>query len=196
MRTTAAIVGDGLAGLHAARLLHAAGIDFRLLEARDRLGGRILLLDGSGALSDDGLDLGPSWFWPGMQPGLAAQAHGLGLAAFLQHGDGNALFERTPEGAIHRFPSMRQEPRSMRLAGGTGALVKALAAALPSERLRLGSAVSHVALRRDGVVLSIGGPVAARHVLTAEQVVLALPPGLLATTVGFDPSLEPNTASL
>ena len=60
------IIGGGLAGLTAARLLHHAGIGFQLLEARDRLGGRILSTDASGEVSDDGFDLGPSWFWPGM----------------------------------------------------------------------------------------------------------------------------------
>ena len=36
------IIGGGLAGLHAARLPQSAGIAFCLVEARDRLGGRIL----------------------------------------------------------------------------------------------------------------------------------------------------------
>jgi monoamine oxidase len=40
-----AILGGGLAGLHSARLLHAAGVGFRLFQARDRLGGRILSAD-------------------------------------------------------------------------------------------------------------------------------------------------------
>ncbi|HKR93125.1 NAD(P)-binding protein [Novosphingobium sp.] len=41
MQTKVAIVGGGLAGLYAARLLNAVGVDFRLLEARDRFGGRV-----------------------------------------------------------------------------------------------------------------------------------------------------------
>lgn len=35
------IIGGGAAGLACARTLHAAGVDFRLLEASDRLGGRL-----------------------------------------------------------------------------------------------------------------------------------------------------------
>ncbi|HJT39447.1 MAG TPA: NAD(P)-binding protein [Sphingobium sp.] len=60
MQTKVAIVGGGLAGLYAARLLNAVGVDFRLLEARDRFGGRVLSIDDTGQLSDDGFDLGPS----------------------------------------------------------------------------------------------------------------------------------------
>ena len=54
------------------RLMWAAGADFQLFEARDRLGGRILTVDDTGAPSDDGFDLGPAWIWPRVQPALAA----------------------------------------------------------------------------------------------------------------------------
>jgi monoamine oxidase len=36
--TQVAIVGGGLSGLNAARLMREAGADFQLFEARDRLG--------------------------------------------------------------------------------------------------------------------------------------------------------------
>lgn len=67
-----AIVGAGLAGLYAARLLNAKGVDFVLIEARDRLGGRIFTADGAGLPCEDGFDLGPSWYWPHMQPAIGA----------------------------------------------------------------------------------------------------------------------------
>ena len=76
IRTSVAIVGGGPAGLYAARRLHALGIDFHLFEARDRLGGRILSANDQGHSSNDGFDLGPSWFWPEMQRGLAALVTG------------------------------------------------------------------------------------------------------------------------
>ena len=47
------IVGGGLAGLTVAHRIHRKGIDFHLLEARSRLGGRILSVDGSGDISVD-----------------------------------------------------------------------------------------------------------------------------------------------
>lgn len=52
----------------AALRIHRAGMAFRLLEARPRLGERILSQDEIGQVSRDGFDLGPSWFWPDMQP--------------------------------------------------------------------------------------------------------------------------------
>jgi phytoene dehydrogenase-like protein len=41
MKSTAIIIGGGLAGLSAARQLHAQGIDFKLFEATERIGGRV-----------------------------------------------------------------------------------------------------------------------------------------------------------
>lgn len=125
-----AIVGGGLAGLVAARLLHRRGVDFVLLEARDRLGGRILCVDANDAPANAGFDLGPSWFWPAMQPTLANLVQDLGLAVFAQHVDGDELVEpaRGAREAL-RYPTMRQEPASMRITGGMGALVHARAIA-------------------------------------------------------------------
>jgi len=44
LRTAVAVVGAGAAGLAAARSLHERGVDFLLLEARDRAGGRAYTL--------------------------------------------------------------------------------------------------------------------------------------------------------
>jgi monoamine oxidase len=53
-RTRVAIVGGGLAGLNALRLLRAANIDARLYEARGRLGGRVFTARGGPVPADDG----------------------------------------------------------------------------------------------------------------------------------------------
>lgn len=60
-----AIVGGGLSGLYAASLLAKKGIDYVLLEARQRLGGRI---ESSPSEYGSAFDLGPTWFWPALQP--------------------------------------------------------------------------------------------------------------------------------
>lgn len=195
MQTTVAVIGGGLAGLYAARLLDAANIDFQLFEARDRLGGRILSAGHDGNPSEDGFDLGPSWFWPGMQPKLAALTRELGLLAFPQHSDGDVLFERTAKEAVQRVSSMRQEPESTRIAGGTGALVAALAAGLQPERLHLQCGLTGAALVAEDLELTFSTQDNSLDIVRANQVIVTMPPRLAAETVSFTPALDTATAA-
>ncbi|WP_338662446.1 FAD-dependent oxidoreductase [Pararoseomonas sp. SCSIO 73927] len=191
-RATVAVVGGGLAGLHAARLLHRAGVGFQLLEARDRLGGRILSVGVDGREAADGFDLGPSWIWPDMQPALAGLVGELGLPSFAQHSMGDVLLDRDPQGQPRRYPGMRQDPASMRLAGGMGALVRALARDLPRPSLRLGTRIAALELGDAGVTLRVVRSDGGEEALTADQVIVAVPPRLLEATVAFTPALAPE----
>ncbi|WP_018236279.1 FAD-dependent oxidoreductase [Ensifer sp. BR816] len=191
---TILIVGGGLAGLTAARLLHQAGIGFQLLEARDRLGGRILSVDATGEASDDGFDLGPSWFWPGMQPALGNLVNDLGLTYFEQNSDGDVVFQRMSRESPQRYRGMRQEPQSMRLAGGTGAIISALAAGLPAQSIQLGARVTHVSLEGQDVVVQYVDASGSAHKQRASHVLFALPPRLLEAKVLFSPALDVVTS--
>ena len=72
------IIGGGLAGLCAARVLAAAGVDVRVLEAQDRVGGRTL----TERCQDGGfIDHGGQWVSPG-QDRIVALADELGLRLF------------------------------------------------------------------------------------------------------------------
>jgi monoamine oxidase len=188
------IVGGGLAGLTAARLLHRAGIGFQLLEARDRLGGRILSADASGSPAADGFDLEPSWFWPAVQPALAALVAELGVAVFPQESAGDIVFQQTPHETPLRFPGMREEWPSMRIAGGAGALISALAAGLPAERIQLNARVTRVTLDGEEIELRHVRADGHEHNVRASHVLFALPPRLLEATVSFAPALDAQTA--
>jgi monoamine oxidase len=127
-RARIAIVGGGLAGLVAAWRLVQQGVrDIVLLEARTTLGGRILSVDATGSLVDmtesalDRFDLGPSWFWPALQPQLDQLVTELGVHRFAQVEDGDLLVERSAQTPPLRTQAHPSEPPSMRLVGGVAA---------------------------------------------------------------------------
>jgi monoamine oxidase len=84
-----AIVGAGLAGLVAARRIAAAGKRPLVLEARDRVGGRLLNEEiGEGKV----VEVGGQWIGP-TQERIAALAGELGVATFPTHDEGRHLIE-------------------------------------------------------------------------------------------------------
>ncbi len=189
-----AIVGAGLAGLYAAHRLREAGVDFVVIEARDRLGGRILTVDETGTPCDDGFDLGPSWYWPHAQPALGELVAELGLASFAQSSDGDVLFERMSREAVQRYRGAVQEQQSMRLVGGSAALVHALARDLPRDKIILGGRVAAMELTGIGVALTIRLASGEPKQLDVSRVIAALPPRLLEASVTFTPAQQVATA--
>ncbi|HEX5714258.1 MAG TPA: flavin monoamine oxidase family protein [Solirubrobacterales bacterium] len=84
-----AIVGAGLAGLVAARRLLAAGVEPLVLEARKRVGGRLLNEEiGDGKV----VEVGGQWIGP-TQERIAALAAELGVETFPTHDRGRHLIE-------------------------------------------------------------------------------------------------------
>src|SRR5829696_1333998 len=94
------VVGAGLAGLTAARELAAAGLDVRVLEARDRVGGRTLSQP-VGEHPEDIVELGGQWVGP-TQHEVLALARELGLDTYPTHIEGRNLFE-DERGKLKRY---------------------------------------------------------------------------------------------
>lgn len=82
------VVGAGLSGLVAARALHRAGVDVRVVEARERVGGRLFTKEIRGTP----VDLGGQWIGP-TQDRVRALATELRLRTFPTFHDGRKLLE-------------------------------------------------------------------------------------------------------
>jgi monoamine oxidase len=96
-RVDVAVVGAGLAGLVAARDLLAAGLSVLVLEARDRVGGRILnhKLKGGAVVEVGGQWVGPT------QDRVQALAEELGVGLYPTYEEGEHLL--AVNGAVKRY---------------------------------------------------------------------------------------------
>ena len=199
------IVGGGLSGLYAALLLEQKGIAYRLLEARNTLGGRIAVAkcsdahatnnstDIDQAESSAAFDLGPSWFWPDYQTQLSTLIESLDLSRFAQFEEGDMMVERIANQPPVRMQGYKSAPPSMRLVGGMAALIDALYARLDASCIMTSQTVQqlnrtpqHIEVQSEDSSGHVTG-----HVTTfrAQHVLLALPPRLVEGRIAFQPAL-------
>ncbi len=103
------VVGAGLAGLAAARILVAAGIDVTVVEARDRVGGRTE----SGVTADGTpIELGGQWIGP-TQNRMYELVDELGLETFPTYNTGEMLLQlggKQTRVASHRGATPKLNP--------------------------------------------------------------------------------------
>lgn len=182
------IIGGGLSGIYAAFLLAEKNKSFVLLEARSRVGGRILSPEHQGFFTD----LGPSWYWPMINPKVKALVQALGLKGYPQFETGLARFQ-AKDGHAETIAGYPMEPPGWRLNGGMISLIKGLFERIPKDIIRLNHPVCEIQRLDNGVGVIVG-----RHdqepkcLLNASKVILALPPRLAASSILFTPDLSHN----
>lgn len=179
-----AIVGAGLCGLALARVLLARGLEVQVMEARERVGGRVLTQQCE--LTGAALDLGARWFWPDTEPRITTLLSELGLTSYAQHDPGDALWLTDP----NREPTRRTDPMGVHvgaqcITGGAAQLTHALAASLPPGCVSTGVAI--LALHDRGAFIELVPQVG--PIWRARLVVLAVPPRLVHEKIQWEPPL-------
>jgi len=196
MRTEVLIVGGGLSGLHTACELTRQGIDFMLVEVRDRLGGRILSYnaDGVSYRSDRaGFDFGPAWFWPG-QSRMEGLVRELDLvdSVFTQYGSGDALYE--DEHTLSRGIAGISMAGSYRMKGGVRQIVAALEQRVAPANILCNARITR--LRQDAGGVHANVMVAGEITeIDANLAVMALPPRLAINSIQLIPALSKERES-
>ncbi|MEO1438414.1 MAG: NAD(P)/FAD-dependent oxidoreductase [Bacteroidota bacterium] len=177
---TITILGAGLTGLTIAYLLRDQPFDVRILEARDRVGGRIL----TDRKPDRApVELGATWL--GQQhTALNAFLAKEGLPIFEQVLGRTAIYEAmsTSPPQLVELP-VNNDP-SYRIAGGTSTLIQYLVDQLPPERIQLNTTVGSVKSVGDRLEVYTN-----QGTYPSDYVVSTLPPFLLHSTIQFDPAL-------
>lgn len=194
MNNPVVIIGAGLSGLRATSLLTEKGIYCRILESRDRIGGRALSATVPNRPDLGRFDLGPTWFWPQYEPQMAALVKELNLATFIQQNDGDMLVERfqikPPERCVLQE---NMDERGVRLTGGIQSLIDALAKSIPPEMIKLQMQVKRIRMDEAGnVTVEAEQANGTIENIPAAAVILALPPRLVAHHIEFAPPLPPD----
>jgi len=172
------IIGAGLSGLYAATLLQDS-YNIIILEARDRLGGRIL--------TEEGHDLGPSWIWS-HQKNILALIQELGLELFPQYNIGQALYDAP--GGVQTFSPPPSAP-SARVLGGLETVVHSLSLKLKPNIIHINEEVLSIAYHGQKLAVTT----------TAKQyqsdlILCSLSPRLACENIKYTPALDASKKDL
>lgn len=176
------IIGGGLCGLTSAYLLAKEGIKTTILEARDRLGGRIHTLRNHGEAP---IEMGATWLG-NKHHHLLKLLDELNIDIYEQFMGNKGYYEPmsvSPPQLVNLPPN--EEP-SYRIEGGSDNLIYSLANYLDDNRILLDQPVR--SLRKQNNKLEVETD---NHLFKADAIISTLPPKLFVDSVAFTPTL-PN----
>ncbi len=179
------IIGGGIAGLTCAYRLHEQGISSTILEARPRLGGRILT-DFPEKRPTTALDYGPTWFWDD-HIHIKKLLRELRIKQFPQYARGMSIYDNGHNQRPHQFRPPAN-PHAFRAVGGMQQIIDKLAKKLPDENIHLNTEVTHITADKDGITVQANQN-GEKVYYDADKVVVAIPPSLANSIITYDPKL-------
>lgn len=172
------ILGAGLSGLLIGYRLKLAGIPFKIIEARNRIGGRIHTVYDT---NQTPVEMGATWFTEQHEQ-LKALLEELELEGFEQYMD-SKVFYQTSATAQTQLVQIPSQAPSYRISGGTSHLIHTLFQKLDADDVLLNQTVTKIKIHKNTV------EVYAKGIFNGDKVVLALPPKLWAKRILFEPHL-------
>ncbi|MEZ4887954.1 MAG: FAD-dependent oxidoreductase [Chitinophagales bacterium] len=179
-KTEVIIIGGGLTGLTLAYLLQQKNISFKVLEARERLGGRVFtkLYERS-----EPLEMGATWLGRKHQ-NLTKLLDSLGVGMFEQALGESAIYEAISTSPPQLVTLAPNTDPSFRIKGGSYSIVDALQKRLDSEQIHTGQIVQSIQQKSDRFEVKTN-----QETFYSNFVVSTLPPFLLVNSVDIQPTL-------
>lgn len=171
------IIGAGLSGLSTAYALRNANIQVEILEARSRLGGRILTKN----TDAQHLELGATWFGP-QHSSLFELIHQLDISYKIQENGEEALYDFRPEGQLQRF-QIPSGPSTYKFQNGTSTLINSLHQN-SSAKIHFNQKVKTINYDSKFKIYT------EENLFEADVVVISVPVQLVADSINFEPNLS------
>ncbi len=178
------IIGAGLCGLYTAFLLRRKGIEVLVLEANDRMGGRIKTVTATTGVT---MEMGATWFG-NQHRNLLELVHEFGIPYFRQHTQGISLFETMSFVPPQKFEISAAEEPSFRIEGGTKVLIEQLISKVGMEHIKTQTKVTSIKEQGDQLIVTDSKG----NNYSADKVITTIPPNLGINTITFEPNLPDN----
>jgi len=184
--TDVIIVGAGLTGMSLARNLTQQGIKFILLEARDRIGGRIHSIK-----KEDGavVEMGATWFFPHFNNLFKLLKH-IKVELEGQFMKGYTMYESEKKIPARKIYSSGDDDM-FRIKGGTSQIVEKLYENIEKDKVLLEQKVTEIRKSSEGMEVISNG-----QIFKSRRVVTTVPQQLLANTVKFSPALSSDVMGI
>ena len=186
MKPTFAILGAGLSGLLIAKRLQALNYSVIVIEARNRIGGRIFTNKSS---LETPVELGATWFGH-QHTEILKLLNELGLGYFEQYMYGTALFEAFSMAPPQEF-NIPQDIPSYRVVGGTQKILEHLANFLNPDQLLLNQIVTDIDFSQEKVHLKTN-----KQTFSADCIISTIPPSLFAHSINCTPILPEDFSNI
>ena len=177
MEKKTVIIGAGLTGLCIAYLLQKRGINCQIIEANNRVGGRILT---SNHTDKAPVEMGATWIHA--VPEWLNFLKEIGVKLFPQDMGNKAWVDHHNQKVSIDIP--KQEPM-YRVEGGTTQITKKLVDLLPKGTITLNSKLTHIKQTYHQITLETE-----HQTIIADQIISTLPPKLMVNTINCTPALD------
>ncbi len=179
------IIGAGLSGLLTGYYLKKAGIPFKIIEARNRIGGRINTVYGK---DNTPMEMGATWFTT-QHSHLISLLKELEIGYFEQYSDSTVFYQKTNSSPVQTV-DIPSQPPSYRISGGTSNLINKIFEKLDKTDVLLNQSVKEIKIYKNSV------QVHANEHFEGTMIVLAIPPKLWATKIKFEPILPDELTNI